>query len=227
MKRICKVIVITCVVFGTLYPFRKDASELASYLGSMIFDRNFHEVVPGQLYRSAEMSRDEISRTVRTHRIKTVVDLRLQDDYSDPSGRTEARATAEAGGIYIHIPLSGSSANQLPQLMRLLKTFDEAERPVLVHCSSGTHRTGVASAIWMLDKGNSAFRAREQLGLRYGFLDIERKLKAFINGRPSLDFVLRAYFAAEARGGCSFREWLEHSAKMDHMSQWKCPPPSH
>ena len=68
------------------------AVDVLDYAVSIAFHRNFHEVIPGELYRSGEMPRDELTTILRKHRIHTVIDLRLQDDEPDESGITEAQA---------------------------------------------------------------------------------------------------------------------------------------
>ena len=45
-----------------------------------------------------------------------------------------------------------------------------AERPVLLHCMSGTDRSGLAAAVALLLDGHSPLRGREEFGLRHGYL---------------------------------------------------------
>src|SRR6476660_3258834 len=45
-------------------------------IGRMTADRNKHVVVPGRLYRSAQLNPQQLDRFVREHNIRTVITLR-------------------------------------------------------------------------------------------------------------------------------------------------------
>lgn len=194
------------------YQMGTESTHFTSYAANALFRNNFHEVVPGRLYRSARMPRDELTRTVRKHGIKSVIDLRLTADAPDDTGLTEAQAARRGGAVYRHIPFSSARVNQRESLLRLLAAFNELPRPVLVHCSSGTHRAGVASAIWLLDQeSRSPEEAAEQLTMKYGFFQPERDLKAFVQGHPTLDRAIREYALSAGRETITFQEWVTSS----------------
>lgn len=198
------------------YQMGTESTYFTSYAANAIFRNNFHAVVPGRLYRSAQMPRDELIDTIRKHGIKTVIDLRLNDDAPDETGFTEAAAARQAGAAYRHIPLSSSRMDQRGSLLALMATYREAKGPILVHCSSGTHRAGVASAIWLLEQaGKSPAEAAGQLTLKYGFFQPERDLKAYFQGRPTLDRAIRDYAAVRRERGISFWEWVNSSVLFD------------
>jgi protein tyrosine phosphatase (PTP) superfamily phosphohydrolase (DUF442 family) len=198
------------------YQMGSDSTYFTRYVANAIFRNNFHEVVPGRLYRSAQMSRDELTQTVRGHRIKSIIDLRLIQDAPDQTGLTEAEAAHRGGAIYRHIPFSSARVDQRKSLLDLLSAFETLPRPVLVHCSSGTHRAGVASAVWLLDQeGRSPVEAAGQLTMKYGFFQPERDLKAFFQGRPTLDRAIREYEIVRGRKSITFRDWVISSRLFD------------
>src|SRR5215211_1350251 len=48
----------------------------ATFVGMRLVSDNFGVVTPGRVYRSAQMPAGSLARTVREHRIKTVLNLR-------------------------------------------------------------------------------------------------------------------------------------------------------
>ncbi len=186
-----------------------ESTYFTSYAANAIFRNNFHEVVPGRMYRSAQMSRSDLEEVIRANKIKSVIDLRLDEDSPDETGRSESEAAGAAGAAYRHIPFSSRRADQQESILRLLKAYSEMPPPFLVHCSSGTHRSGVAAAIWLLqnERGDTA-RAAEQLTMKYGFFQLERDLKAFFQNSPTLDHVISEYLAAQSKGPISFHDWV-------------------
>lgn len=204
------------VVFALGYQMGGESTYFTSYAANALFRYNFHEVVPGRLYRSAQMPRAELTRTVREHGIKSVIDLRLTADAPDETGLTETEAARRGGAGYRHIPFSSARIDQRKSLLELLLAFDELPRPVLVHCSSGTHRAGVASAVWLLDQeGRPPEDAAGQLTMKYGFFRPERMLKEFVQGRPTLDRVIGEYARVRRESEIRFRDWASHSALLD------------
>lgn len=198
------------------YQMGTESTYFTSYAANAIFRNNFHAVVPGRLYRSAQMPRDELIDTIRANGIKTVIDLRLTGDAPDETGFTEAAAARQAGASYRHIPFSSSRVDQRTSLLALMSAYRELPEPILVHCSSGTHRAGVASAIWLLEQaGKTPEEAAEQLTLKYGFFQPERDLKAYMQGRPTLDRAIRDYAAVRRETKLSFREWVSSSVLFD------------
>ncbi len=198
------------------YQMGSDSTYFTSYAANALFRNNFHEVVPGRLYRSAQMPRDELTRAVREHGIKSVIDLRLTADAPDGTGLTEADAARRGGAVYRHVPFSSARIDQRKSLLELAAAFDELPRPVLVHCSSGTHRAGVASAVWLLEEeGRTPEEAAEQLTMRYGFFWPERRLKEIVQGRPTLDRAISEYARVRGESAVTFRDWVSHSSMFE------------
>jgi uncharacterized protein (TIGR01244 family) len=193
-----------------------ETTYFTSFAANFIFKNNLHEIVPGRFFRSGQMNPADLTQTMKEHNIKTVIDLRLAVDDSDAEqGISEKQVVENAGGQYSHIPFSSARADQKEQIEKLLDTFEEAQTPILVHCSSGTHRSGIASALWLLEKeGKSVETAEDQISIRYGFFQFERDLKAFFQGKPTLDEVLREYAKANNAERISFREWLKNQDQL-------------
>lgn len=172
---------------------------------------NLHEVTPGKFYRSAQMSYERLAQVIQQHGIRTVIDLRAGGDKWAEGEHSEQATVKKLGADYVHIPVVGSRLPSRETILKLLDTYDTATLPILLHDSSGTHRAGTASALWVLahEKG-SVLQAGKQLSLRYGFVRWERDLKSYLQGHDTIDSLLWNYEAAVARQPeLNFRAWVE------------------
>ncbi|WP_323794892.1 tyrosine-protein phosphatase [Nisaea sp.] len=142
------------------------------YLGGLQLTGNFHTVIPGTLYRSAQPSAADISKYHQAYGIKTIVNLRGEHT---GKGWYEAEV-AEADRLGIdHVDFYMSASLELSQekAAELLLVFERAERPVLIHCKAGADRSGLAAALYLAavtKHGEEA--AEEQISLRYGHVSI-------------------------------------------------------
>ncbi len=190
-----------------------ETTFFTSSYANWIFGGNFHPVVKDELYRSGQMSHEKLAKKIEEYGIKTVVDLRYGED--DPvDGVTEKDVVEKEGGKYVHVPVLGSKLPDKATVLKLLDTYETAEKPILVHCSSGTHRSGVASALYLLDKEKISIEvAKEQMDPKYGFFRLERALVSFFKDRPTIDNLLWQYEEANKKTGIGVREWLEKNLK--------------
>ncbi len=203
-------VLLAIIVFPIFYQGFAETTYFTSFVANFLFKNNLHEIVKDRFYRSAEMSRSDLADTITRNHLKTVIDLRLNDDVKDSSGFTEQEITELNGAKYIHIPFSSRYSEQYESLSELVKSYKIAETPVLVHCSSGTHRAGVATAIWLLLNEKTSFEvAEEQISIKYGFIKLERKLKAFLQGKPTLEHILEDYKNNSESFTLTFDQWIE------------------
>jgi protein tyrosine phosphatase (PTP) superfamily phosphohydrolase (DUF442 family) len=106
-------------------------------------------VKPGILYRSGQLTVDQLTEAVRRYGIRTVVNFQL-------GGRElEAeRALAMKLGVgFVNLPMPGDGFGEEAQFRKVLEIVDEPQRrPVLVHCARGTCRTGSAVALYRFER---------------------------------------------------------------------------
>jgi protein tyrosine/serine phosphatase len=148
------------------------AALFGAYVGILILSGNFHEVLPGRFYRSAQLSGERLGEEIDRYGIKTVINLRGENVgkhwYDD-----EIRATAAHGATHVDFRMSARrdlTPEKTQQLLALLKT---AEQPILVHCMSGADRTGLASVIFMQQvAGIDEEEAEWQLSPLYGHINL-------------------------------------------------------
>jgi|GEM_PF-6786677 len=143
---------------------------------SKIWD-NFHSVETGVLYRSGQLSSRKLKKYIKKLDIKTVVNLRghnkLKKWWQD-----ERQITHELGVSFYNIAMSASRMSSQKELKRLLLIYKTAPKPILIHCLSGSDRTGEAAALWVLEQQKKHIKkALKQLSTRYGHIEFHRPAK--------------------------------------------------
>lgn len=168
----------------------------------MATKNNFHELIPGEMYRSAQLSAGTLKNKVEKHGIKTVISLRRPKP--DEGWYQDEKEAAMALGIAHHdIAMDLTFSPRIDHLLELRDLLEEAPRPLLVHCRAGADRTGLAAIMAKLMDGSSTLEsARSQVSPRY------HAYRDDSIGIPLFD----AYIAWLAENG------IAHSA--DHFSQW-------
>jgi tyrosine-protein phosphatase SIW14 len=140
------------------------APPLIAYRYQYVHAKRFHEVVPGRVYRSGQMTADGFREIIDRYHIRMVINL--QHEEPDPflpdrwlgKGRIhESELCRELGAKYVLIkPDVLPPNNRLdvlpPAVDELLKLLDdESNYPILLHCKAGLHRTGRLTAIYRME----------------------------------------------------------------------------
>lgn len=142
------------------------------YIGVLQLSGNCHEVIAGKLYRSSQLSGKQLADYVTANGIKTIINLRGENDGS--SWYRKERAVAEQMDIqHVDFGMSAYEELGLARVAQLIQIMRDAPKPILIHCKSGADRTGLASAIYVsrvagMDEGT----AEQQLSIRFGHLGI-------------------------------------------------------
>jgi protein tyrosine/serine phosphatase len=133
---------------------------------------NFHEVIPGQLYRSKQPTAQQISSYVRDHGIKTIINLRGENENSGWYKR-ETAVSETLGVTHIDFGMSARKQLTMERVAALVQIMRNAPKPILIHCQSGADRTGLAAAIYASRvAGLDESTAESQLSIRFGHLGI-------------------------------------------------------
>ncbi|MGF9563203.1 dual specificity protein phosphatase family protein [Neorhizobium sp. JUb45] len=142
------------------------------YIGLLHLSGNFHTVISGELYRSAQPTPDQIERYAQQYGIRTIVNLRGEND--SQAWYTDEVATARKLDIR-HIDFRMSARKQLtgPEADRLVALLKDAPKPILIHCLSGADRTGLVSVIYSNQvAGLPEHQAERQLSILFGHVGI-------------------------------------------------------
>ena len=160
---------------------------------------NFDRVADG-VFRANQPSPARLAR-YRDLGIRTVINLRGKHRVSPLLFEEEACARL---GLTL-VSIDGFSARKLPRIeaIRALEgAFRTAERPILLHCKSGSDRAGMAAALYLLlIEGRPVAEAARHLDWRY--LHLKR------TGTGILDHMLRLYAEEGEARGIVFSDWLD------------------
>lgn len=139
----------------------------AGFVGWRYAHSNFGTLEPGRIYRSKQMNAHDLTATVQTYGLKTVLNLRGVNE-SDAWYRDELQATIASKATQVDFKMASDQWLSRLQLRSLIRIFDTCEYPILLHCEFGSERTGLASAIAvLLQPGRSLEEARAQFSLHY------------------------------------------------------------
>ena len=143
------------------------SASYAAYCGVLRYEGNFHVVEAGLFYRSAQLDKAGFERTIRDHGIRSVLNLR--GAAKGPWYRDEVAVSKALGVEHYDYHLSADRIVNAQQIEQILKIIRAAPKPILVHCSAGSDRAGLVSALYLLAiEGDSPSDAAKQLSLLYG-----------------------------------------------------------
>jgi protein tyrosine/serine phosphatase len=169
------------------------ALVIGLYAGYLLVDDNFHTVVRGRLYRSAQPTAELIEAWHAQYGIRTIINLRG----AHPKSAWYKIERIMANALHIRLIDFTMSANHdlsTEQANELLNILSKAEGPILIHCKNGADRSGIASAFYVaaVAKG-SEFYAELQLTPLYGhfplwFLPAFSMDRSYEKAEPKLGF---------------------------------------
>jgi hypothetical protein len=118
-----------------------------------LLEGNFGTVDPGRAYRSAQPGR-ELAETIRRHRLASVLNLRAGSP-ADDFYASEVATTGRLGVDFYDLPLSATRRPTRTELLALIGVIGRCRLPLLIHCKSGSDRTGLASAVFAMMRGGA------------------------------------------------------------------------
>ncbi len=158
-------------------PFRTVASLLiltalccAAFALWRVSVHNEDVVEAGQLYRSAQLTIPELREDIAKNGILTVINLR-GENHAALWYQQELATCRELGVRHIDIHLSGKHLPPPLEIDKLLDALQTAPRPILVHCLTGSDRTGLASCIFLIDQEHVPWKqAEDALSMKFGHI---------------------------------------------------------
>jgi protein tyrosine/serine phosphatase len=149
-----------------------------AYLAFLQLSGNFHTVIPGELYRSAQPSPSQLELYAKKYGVKTVVNLRGS---SEKAWYDREIATGKRLGLtHIDFAMSASKGLAPAQADQLVALLKDAPKPILLHCRSGADRTGLVSVIYSQQvAGLAEDTAERQLSIFFGHVAIPYFSPAF------------------------------------------------
>lgn len=144
--------------------------SVALILYYLFIDNRFYPVVEGRIYRSAQLSGDDLLKYIREKDIKTILNLRSGKE-STHWYKKEKEITLNNNIQFYNVGIHPRRLPRLDKLMRILDILLIAQRPLLIHCRRGVDRTGLVSAIALsIEEDPPLHVIKKQFSLRYGVL---------------------------------------------------------
>jgi protein tyrosine phosphatase (PTP) superfamily phosphohydrolase (DUF442 family) len=135
------------------------------------FRGNFGVVDDGLVYRSAQPLAG-LGDLVAAKGIATVLNLRGGSD-KDPWYADEVAATTRLGVDFYDLPLVATERPTRAQLLGVIDVLERCKYPLLIHCKSGSDRTGLVSGLYLMTKkGVDPVRAEDAFSLYYGHVPL-------------------------------------------------------
>lgn len=129
---------------------------------------NFHPITPGEAYRSAQLDQDQLEYYVRKYQIQSIINLGGKKERYQWY-KNEIETSQKLGVRHFDLRLSARKAPSALKISELLRLFEIAPRPVLIHCQAGADRSGLAAAVWkVVIDGSTKSTAQKQLSIRFG-----------------------------------------------------------
>ena len=156
--------------------------------------QNFAVVEDQKLYRSAQLTDDELKQVIEKYHIKTVISLRGSPAASKWYSREEDFLKKQ-NVQFEPINLSDDYYPDQEQIRMILNVFKTRSFPMLVHCRVGADRTGMVSALYQRFFMNESLeKSLEQLSFRYWHVRfLHPAMTAFVEKAKSINWLLTDY----------------------------------
>lgn len=128
-----------------------------------LFLGNFRVVEDGRLYRSAQPHGTTAAAWIDDYHPASILNLRGGSP-GDAWYAAEVRAAEENHVDFYDYPLSAVRRPSRRELLTLLDLLQSCRYPLLIHCKSGSDRTGLAVALYLLSRRGVGPREAEAGG---------------------------------------------------------------
>lgn len=177
---------------------------------------NRGEIAPG-FFRSAQPSPGQLRRA-QAQGVRTILNLRAERDCG--AFVLEEEACTALGLELINVQTRSRDVPSKELIAELDRLFATLQRPVLMHCKSGSDRTGLVGTLYLiLHEGWAVEDAmRSQLSWRWGHV---KQAKTGM-----LDFFFESYLADARARPMPFRQWVDEvydpvAVKRAFMARWR------
>lgn len=168
---------------------------------------NFHWVRDGEAARASQAHIGGLERLMKRHGLKSIVNLR-GENRDLGWWRYEKRVCKSLGARHLDAMMDSRHLPTRPMLVRLIQTFEEAPRPLLLKCSGGNDRTGLAAALYLIHRDGWNARAAALAQFSGVARKQQRWAKLFLS------------FAEEEARGRPLGEWIAIAYEPERFGEW-------
>jgi undecaprenyl-diphosphatase len=189
---------------------------LITHLAFYYFTDNVHSVIPGKIYRSAQLNNKGLTHYTKKFHLETIINLRGRWP-NDRWYQIESHFAKTHHLNYYSIKFSAYHLPPKERLRELVRLLQTVPKPLIFHCEGGADRTGMAAAISTIlyDKNLSMDTIKKQASWHYNAI-----------ARTTVGYqMLRNYFAWLKKHHYQsskqrFLEWVNSSVPMKPYSGW-------
>lgn len=141
------------------------ATALALVVAHRLGPKHLLTVTPGVLYRSGQLTPEQLTDLIERYGIRTVVNLRSENEMGQGDWhRLQSETARREGARLVDLPMhTGFPPDQATHEAWLGLIEDPVAQPILVHCQYGVLRTGIMVAIYQIERlGLSSEQALER-----------------------------------------------------------------
>ena len=180
---------------------------------SFILDRLYHlHWVTPEVARSAQPYLGFYSAFLRPHGFKSLLNLR-GENAEFGWWQSEKRVTSELNIVHFDVKLSSRNLPSRSGLVALFDAFAAAKLPMLLKCSGGQDRTGLAAALYLLQwKGREALNEAEAQLSFWPYLHRPKRHQTWLKHFP-------AYAAAQAQS-MPIADWARSGYDPNAFAEW-------
>ncbi len=164
----CLILCLIYVGFGLTQGASIDGFRIS--MDGIRLSSNLYILDNGNLIRSAQLTESELTEAVKKYQIKTIFNLqgnRPGYEWFD----NEQKVAANLNVKNYNYDFASESIPNSDRFQSFMQNLANAERPILIHCRSGSDRTGEMTAVYMMKyMGTTKEQALEQLTQKYWHL---------------------------------------------------------
>jgi len=169
---------------------------------------NFGVVVRGEYYRSAQLTAPQLKSYLHEYHIKSIINLRGNNQGSGWYDH-ELKFSSKNNIVHVNLKLKAYELPTKYQLRKLVDMLEVLPKPILIHCRSGTDRTGLAAALIEILNHYSLDDMEDQISWRYNALSYKTVGYQVISNYL---FYLKKHEMPYTEA--SFYTWLNSAAKL-------------
>lgn len=193
-------------------PARRRVVGPARLWGHAVARLHHFHWVDEELARSAQSYFGHTGLLLDLHGFRSLLNLRGENSGS-PWYEAEKAACAARGVPLFDVTLSSRRLPHRGALLALTQALLEAPKPLLMKCSGGADRTGLAAGIYLVGRHGAAAlpAARRQLA-RWPYLHLPQRHQKWL--RPFFDYL------EQELDGRSLADWLASDYEPAHFAAW-------
>ncbi|MCX7124759.1 MAG: tyrosine-protein phosphatase [Gammaproteobacteria bacterium] len=177
---------------------------------------NVHTVIPGKIYRSAQLDKKTLLEYTQKFHLKSMINLRG----AWPSNhwyQVESHFAKTHHVNYFPIKFSAYTLPSKYKLRELVHVLQTAPKPLIFHCEGGADRTGMAATISVIlfEKNPTITQIERQASWHYNV--ISRKTVGYQVMRNYFEWLKKNHYLSSKK---HFLQWVNSPAKMKPYSGW-------